>query len=222
MGRAYGGAWPRRMRQDAARPRRTCRRSWGRTAATAAGRRESGGRARPLARPGPSNPGNSGTGTGPARVRQAGARRTRTAAGKTRPKQAARREQGRVACARGVAAAGLFCRSSHGGLSPAHVVRCNVCHRTASRSPRGPCFLMNSLSVCVKSLSLFSLSLAPFPEFLAQAQAASGYCGARAPVCSVFTNPLAVPCVSLFYVNDIGSTGSRGCTVGIPCVYPWP
>ena len=179
MGRAYGGAWPRRMRQDAARPRRTCRRSWGRTAATAAGRRESGGRARPLARPGPSNPGNSGTGTGPARVRQAGARRTRTAAGKTRPKQAARREQGRVACARGVAAAGLFCRSSHGGLSPAHVVRCNVCHRTASRSPRGPCvslfyvndigstgscFLMNSLSVCVKSLSLFSLSRSPHSQ----------------------------------------------------------
>ena len=29
-------------------------------------------------------------------------------------------------------------------------------------------------------------------------------------------------CVSLFYVNDIGSTGSRGRTVGIPCVYPSP
>ena len=96
--------------------------------------------------------------------RTPGVRRTRTAAGKTRPKQAARREQGRVACARGVAAAGLFCRSSHGGLSPAHVVRCNVCHRTASRSPRGPCFLMNSLSVCVKSLSLFSLSRSPHSQ----------------------------------------------------------
>ena len=111
--------------------------------------------------------------------RTPGVPRTRTAAGKTRPKQAARREQGRVACARGVAAAGLFCRSSHGGLSPAHVVRCNVCHRTASRSPRGPCvslfyvndigstgscFLMNSLSVCVKSLSLFSLSRSPHSQ----------------------------------------------------------
>ena len=30
------------------------------------------------------------------------------------------------------------------------------------------------------------------------------------------------PCVSLFYVNDIGSTGSRGRTVRIPCVYPSP
>ena len=30
------------------------------------------------------------------------------------------------------------------------------------------------------------------------------------------------PCVSLFYVNDIGSTGSRGRTRGIPCVYPSP
>jgi len=29
-------------------------------------------------------------------------------------------------------------------------------------------------------------------------------------------------CVSLFYVNDIGSTGSRGRTRGIPCVYPSP
>ena len=29
-------------------------------------------------------------------------------------------------------------------------------------------------------------------------------------------------CVSLFYVNDMGSTGPRGHTVGIPCVYPWP
>ena len=28
--------------------------------------------------------------------------------------------------------------------------------------------------------------------------------------------------VSLFYVNDIGSTGSRGRTRGIPCVYPPP
>jgi len=32
----------------------------------------------------------------------------------------------------------------------------------------------------------------------------------------------AVPCVSLFYVNDIGSTGSRGRTRGIPCVSPSP
>ena len=29
-------------------------------------------------------------------------------------------------------------------------------------------------------------------------------------------------CVSLFYVNDIGSTGSRGRTRGIPCIYPSP
>jgi hypothetical protein len=29
-------------------------------------------------------------------------------------------------------------------------------------------------------------------------------------------------CVSLFYVNDIASTGSRGRTVGIPCVYASP
>ena len=29
-------------------------------------------------------------------------------------------------------------------------------------------------------------------------------------------------CVSLFYVNDIGSIGSRGRAVGIPYVYPWP
>ena len=29
-------------------------------------------------------------------------------------------------------------------------------------------------------------------------------------------------CVSLFYVNDIGSTGSRGRTRGIPCVHPSP
>jgi len=56
----------------------------------------------------------------------------------------------------------------------------------------------------------------------AQAQAACpagplpGQCrpdpGPRAPT----------PCVSLFYANDIGSTGSRGRTVGIPCVYPPP
>jgi len=26
--------------------------------------------------------------------------------------------------------------------------------------------------------------------------------------------------VSVFYVNDIGSTGSRGRTRGIPCIYP--
>jgi len=31
-----------------------------------------------------------------------------------------------------------------------------------------------------------------------------------------------MPCVSLFYVNDIGSTGSRGRTVGIPFIYPSP
>ena len=30
---------------------------------------------------------------------------------------------------------------------------------------------------------------------------------------------ISTPCVSLFYVNDIGSTGSRGRTRGIPCVY---
>ena len=30
------------------------------------------------------------------------------------------------------------------------------------------------------------------------------------------------PCVSLFYVNDTGSIGSRGRTVGIPYIYPPP
>ncbi len=30
------------------------------------------------------------------------------------------------------------------------------------------------------------------------------------------------PCVSLFYVNDTGSIGSRGRTVGIPYIYPSP
>jgi len=29
-------------------------------------------------------------------------------------------------------------------------------------------------------------------------------------------------CVSLFYVNDTGSIGSRGRTVGIPYIYPPP
>ena len=29
-------------------------------------------------------------------------------------------------------------------------------------------------------------------------------------------------CVSLFYVNDTGSIGSRGRTVGIPYIYPSP
>ena len=34
--------------------------------------------------------------------------------------------------------------------------------------------------------------------------------------------PARQPCVSLFYVNDIGSTGSRGRTRGIPYIYPPP
>ena len=54
------------------------------------------------------------------------------------------------------------------------------------------------------SLSLDSTALAPLP--------------AQDRMYSKFQ----LPCVSLFYVIDIGSTGSRGRTVGIPCAYPSP
>ena len=36
------------------------------------------------------------------------------------------------------------------------------------------------------------------------------------------SSKLLSPCVSLFYVNDTGSIGSRGRTVGIPYIYPPP
>jgi len=41
------------------------------------------------------------------------------------------------------------------------------------------------------------------------------------PLSRSLSYPGGTVCVSLFYVNDIGSTGPRGRTVGVPCVYPF-